>query len=113
MADVQFAEVSGVTKAIMDGRLDTAGVDALEIRFLSGIAAAGSAAIVDLSQVTYVASLGIRMLLTAARSVRNKGGQLAVFGASSAVMDIIHSTAISDVIPVLQSEAEALAIVNG
>ena len=113
MADVQFAEVSGVTKAIMDGRLDTAGVDALEIRFLSGIAPAGSAAIVDLSKVTYIASLGIRMLLTAARSVRNKGGQFAIFGASATVMDVIHSTAISDVIPVLQSEAEAIAFVSG
>ncbi|MEZ5735455.1 MAG: STAS domain-containing protein [Novosphingobium sp.] len=112
MADVRFVEVSGATKAIVDGRLDAASVDALETRFLSGVMASGSNAIVDLSGVSFIASLGIRMLLSAARALRNRDRKLAIFGASAVVMEIIQSTALSDVIPVLNSEAEALATLS-
>lgn len=112
VADVRFVEVSGATKAIVDGRLDAASVDALETRFLSGVMASGSNAIVDLSGVSFIASLGIRMLLSAARALRNRDRKLAIFGASAVVMEIIQSTALSDVIPVLNSEAEALATLS-
>lgn len=111
MVDVQFVKTPGITKAVLDGRLDTAGVNDVEIRFVAGIVPLGTAAIVDLTRVSFVASLGIRMLLSTARSLRNKGAKLALFGATPNVMEIIESTALSDIIPVLRTEDEAIAAV--
>lgn len=109
VTDIAFIEMPGATKAVIDGRLDSTGVDAVEIRFQTGIASAEAVVIVDLSKVSFIASLGIRMLLSAARSLRNTGRKLLVFGANTAVSEILRTTALADVIPVLQSEAEALA----
>ena len=63
---------------------------------------------IDLSKVTFVASLGIRLLLTTARALAKSGGRLVMFGATPAVSEILETTALSDIIPVFLSEEEAI-----
>jgi anti-sigma B factor antagonist len=111
--EMQIIDVSGVTKAVLDGRLDTASVNNVETRFIAGIVPKHQNTIVDLSNVSFVASLGIRMLLSTARALNSNGARFAMYGANPAVMDIIESTALSDIIPVLTTEAEAIAAVTG
>jgi len=112
MTDIRILEVAGVTKVLVDGRLDTFGVNAVENKFQASVIPAGSPAIVDLSNVSFVASLGIRMLLSAARALRNRGKKLAVFGATPLVAEIFTSAALEDLLPLHRSEAEALAEVT-
>jgi anti-anti-sigma factor len=69
--------------------------------------------IVDLSKVSFIASLGIRMLLTTARGLAGRGAKFVMYGANPAVMEIFETTALSDIIPILNTEAEALAEVAG
>lgn len=109
--DLQISEVSGVTKAALAGRLDTAAVNGLESRFAASLVPVGKSAIVDLSNVTFIASLGIRMLLSVARGLGGRGARFALYGANPAVLEIIETTAISDIIPVVASETEAVAAV--
>ena len=59
------------------------------------------------------ASLGIRMLLTVARSLGRAKAQFVLFGATPVVMEILETTAISEIIPVFGTEAEALAALSG
>lgn len=110
--EVQITEVSGVTKATLDGRLDTVNVNQVEMQFVAGIVPRGQSAVVDLTNVTFVASLGIRMLLGTARALGGKGWKLAMFGANEAVLEIFETTALSDIIPLAGTEAEAIAIVT-
>ena len=65
------------------------------------------------AQVSLLSSLGIRMLLSAARVLGRRGAKFIMYGASPAVMEIIETTALSDIIPVLASEADAMAAVSG
>lgn len=111
--EVQFVEISGVTKAVLGGRLDTANVNVVETRFIAGIVPKQRHAIVDLSNVSFIASLGIRMLLSTARAMGSGGAKFAMYGASPTVMEVFEATALSDIIPVLGSEDEALALVTG
>ena len=60
---MQFTDVGGVTKAVLAGRLDSYSVNDIEARFVASIVPKEQNAIVDLSEVSFIASLGIRMLL--------------------------------------------------
>src|SRR5687767_7214071 len=111
--DVVITDLSGVTKAVLSGRLDTANVNQMETAFTAGIVPKSQDTMVDLTNVTFIASLGIRMLLSAARVLSRRGAKLVMYGATPAVMEIIETTALSEIIPVLASEDDALAAVAG
>jgi anti-anti-sigma factor len=111
--EVQFTDLSGVTKAVLEGRLDTANVNIVETRFIAGIVPKQQHAVVDLSNVSFVASLGIRMLLSTARALGGCGARFAMYGASPTVLEVFEATALSDIIPVLSTEDEAIALVTG
>ena len=64
----------GVTKIKLAGRLDVAAAGQIELRF-NTIAGARRAVIVDLSKVTFLASMGMRMLLIAAKTIGEQGRQ--------------------------------------
>ena len=110
--EVQFSDLSGVTKAVLDGRLDTASVNVVETRFIAGIVPKQQHAVVDLSNVSFIASLGIRMLLSTARALGSNGAKFAMFGATPVVMEVFEATALSEIIPLADTEAEAIALVT-
>jgi len=111
--DIVITEVGSVTKAELSGRLDTANVNRVEAQFSAGILPLAQNTVVDLSNVSFIASLGIRMLLSAARGLNGQGAKLVMFGATPPVMEIIETTALSDIIPVFGTEADAIMAVNG
>jgi len=111
--DIVITDISGVTKAQLTGRLDTANVNGVESQFTAGVLPLAQNTVVDLSNVSFIASLGIRMLLSTARGLNGKGAKLVMFGATPPVMEIIETTALSDMIPVFGSEDDAMAAVSG
>jgi anti-sigma B factor antagonist len=110
--DMEFSDVGGVTKAVLAGRMDSLSVGEVETRFISHVVPKEQSAIIDMTQVSFIASLGIRMLLGTARALDRYGAKLALFGADGDVMDIIETTALSEIIPVVKTEAEAVTAVN-
>jgi anti-anti-sigma factor len=108
--DMQVSEVGGVTKVALVGRLDTAGASRIETAFTARVVPPGRATIVDLSGVSFLASLGIRMLISAARGLAGRNAKLVLFGAPGPVAEVIETAALSTLIPVAASEAEAVAM---
>ena len=111
--DIQHSDIGEVRKIVLAGRLDTAGVDLIETRFGASIVPAGKNTVVDLSQVTFLASMGIRMLIATNRSLSRKGGKIALYGASPAVREVIDTVALTELIPLADNEVEAIGIVAG
>ena len=110
--EMQTSNVGDVTKVSLTGRLDTAGVSRIEGDFSAQIVPMGRPAIVDLSQVAFMASLGVRMLISTTRALSGKGGKLALYGANAAVTEIIETTSLDEIVPVAVTEAEAIALVT-
>ena len=111
--EIQHSDLGDVRKVALNGRLDTAGVDVIETRFGAVIVPAGKNTVVDLGAVTFLASMGIRMLITTTRSLSRKGARLALYNASPAVRDVIETAALTDIIPLAGDESEAVSIVTG
>lgn len=70
---MQVGDVNeGLLTVSLTGRLDTPGVDQIESQLTAHLVPRGARAILDLSQVTFVASGGIRLFITIARALDRK-----------------------------------------
>ena len=101
----------GIAFVILRGRLDTVGAAAIELKF-NAIAGARRAIVVDLSQVDFLASLGIRVLLLGARAVKNKGGKLVILSPNEGVRSVLSAALTDGLIPVFPDRAAAVAAVT-
>lgn len=108
--ELTFGELDGVKVAALKGRLDTAGVDVIELRFSAGIVPDGKNTLVDLSGVEFLASMGVRLFIATARALQTRGGKLVMFGATPAVTDTIEIMGFDDIVPLAPSQAAALAL---
>jgi anti-anti-sigma factor len=110
--EMKHDNVGDVRRVVLVGRLDTAGVDVVETRFGAAIVPNGKNTIVDLTGVTFLASMGIRMLISTTRALSRKGAKLVMFGATPGVQDVIETAALTEIIPLAASENEALVLVE-
>jgi anti-sigma B factor antagonist len=99
-------------KVVLDGRLDTPAVDSIETRFIASLVPSASSAVIDMSNVDFISSLGIRMLVSAARNLKMRKAALALYGVQAQVNQILETVAIHQMIPICATEADAQAAVG-
>ncbi len=92
----------------LKGALDIAGAGEIEAP-LTGIAEKHSKVIVNFTDVTFLASIGIRLLVKAARAISKKNGRLVVFNPSDDARKVLRSTGIDSIIAVVADENAAIA----
>lgn len=95
------------------GRLDAPGAGQIELRLTAGVVPGGKDAVFDLSGVTFLASMGLRLFMMTARAMRAKGTKLALYGATAEVQGVLDLAAMHQMVPVTATEAEALARLEG
>lgn len=92
----------------ISGRLDLPGTDSVAAKLVELTAAPKKGVIVDLSAVRFLASIGIRALITSAKEVRQRGGKMVlVVDDSSTVTMSLKATGVDDLIPVFSNGADA------
>jgi anti-sigma B factor antagonist len=96
----------------LTGRLDTPGVLGIEPRFVTGIVPGGKNAIVDISQVDFIASMGIRMFIAVARNMKDRNAKLALYGPQPNVYQLLETAAFRQLVPVCADADEAAALVG-
>lgn len=87
----------GVTTVQLDGRFDIVGAQQVDGPF-TALADKTKLLIVDLSKVTFLASLGVRTLMLAAKTVNRRGDYIAVCGASEGVEKVLRSTGFDEIV---------------
>ena len=92
----------------ISGRLDIAGTDEIATRFAALAASAKRRVIVDLSAVSFLASIGIRSLIANAKALQQRGGKMVLFvGDNATVTMTLETTGIDTLIPMFADAAEA------
>lgn len=94
------------------GRLDIQGVNDIQYEFLHSTTVHPKATVVDLSKVTYIGSLGISMLVSAAKHLERKGARMVLLGPSELVGKALETSCLHHVIPVASEEAAALELLR-
>ena len=92
----------------MRGRLDTAGAVQLGLPF-NRLATEKRKVLVDLSNVSFLASYGIRVLLVGAKIVDGKNGKLVLSCPDPNVAKVLMMAGIDQVIAIFDSESAAIA----
>jgi len=110
--EMQMTELGNAARVALVGRLDTSGVDRIETRFTASVVPLGRNTAVDLSGVTFVSSMGLRMLIGTARSLNLKKAKLVLFGAQPLVKESLDHASLGEVIPIVADETQALALLN-
>ena len=92
----------------LSGRMDAAGVEKQEARVYALFVPRGLHAVLDLSNVTFLASMGIRVLIMAAKTAKSKRARAAVVAPKGPVRDAIDTAAISGFVFIADDVASAL-----
>ena len=104
--------VEGVMHIALIGRLDTPGVDRIETQLTAHLVPRGARAMLDLSQVTFIGSGGIRMFITIARALGRKGGKLVLYGAQPLVAQVFPPTSQNEIVPARPDATAAATVVR-
>ncbi len=92
----------------LSGRLDIQGTDAIAAKFTALAASAQRRVVVDLTAVSFLASIGIRALITSAKALQQRGGRMVLFtGDNALVSKTLEMTGIDALIPMFTDAAEA------
>ena len=106
---ITYEDVSdSFRRIVLSGRLDSKGTDEIAVKFAALSAAAKRRVLVDLTGVSFLASIGIRAVLSNAKALQSKGGRMVLFvGGNSAVTQTLETTGIDTLVPMFADAAEA------
>jgi anti-anti-sigma factor len=102
----------GITLAKLSGRLDLAGARVIDLPFTARVATQGARVVVDLSEVSFLASLGIRSLLVPAKAARARGGDVVLLNPQPRVMEVLTLAGLAGVLKVYTDLADAVAALS-
>jgi anti-sigma B factor antagonist/stage II sporulation protein AA (anti-sigma F factor antagonist) len=89
------------------GRLDASTAPNLESAVASTLSGGTARIILDMCEVTFISSAGLRVILMTAKQALAAKGGLAIFGLRSAVNDVFEISGFQKFIPIASDETEA------
>lgn len=99
--ELHYSELENNIRLIkLVGDLDIIGVGAIETQFAGFCAGANPRVLVDLSEVDFLASIGIRMLTLNAKSIFSRGGRMVLLHPTPEVRSVLEITGIPAIIPI-------------
>ncbi len=110
--DMQIALVENIAHVKLRGRLDTHGVDDIETKLTASVVPGHHNAIVDLSDVTFVTSMALRMFLTISKALKRHNAKMVLYAPQPQASDVFASAHLSSIVPIVGTEAEAVALVS-
>jgi len=101
----------GIAILRLAGNLDSATAPALQSAVSAVVAEKWLA--LDLGGVGFVASAGLRVILSVAKQAHARGGALAAFGLSTPVSETFEISGFGRLIAIAATEAEAVQVLRG
>jgi anti-anti-sigma factor len=97
--DIQESKVGAATVAKIAGRLDTATAPAAQARLLAMLTA-GATLVADMTDVGYVSSAGLRVLLTAAKQAKSVGARFGLAAPQDSVREVLAMSGFDRIIQI-------------
>ena len=98
-----------ITKIALSGRLDLQGNQAIEMKLTSLAATRKAGVVIDMSGVEFLASIGMRTLISNAKAQANRGGELVRCNLQPLVKDVLSTSGIDSIIQVFEDCDSAVA----
>jgi anti-sigma B factor antagonist len=92
---------NGVTVINLTGTMDALGAQAIDLRF-NAISGSQSKIIVNMENVDYLSSMGIRTIIMGAKVVQRNNGKMVIVKPSSDVEKVLSESGVDTLIPIFQ-----------
>jgi anti-anti-sigma factor len=96
----------------LKGRIDNSTSAAVESRVTAALDASPSALVLDLSDVTFVSSIGLRALLMTAKRCRSQNVKFALHSVAPQIADVFEISGLTAFLPTYSSRDAAVAAVS-
>ncbi len=104
---LEIREKDGVKCAYLEGRLDAVSTPVIEGK-IAKLIEVSDRVLMDFSKVDYLSSAGLRLLLSATKKMKAKGGTLVFCGMGDEVLEIIQMAGFERILNIFSSENKAL-----
>ena len=101
----------GVTRVVLDGRMDIAGAAAVDMK-MNLIAGSAKKLLIDLQKVEFLGSMGLGTIVRPSRAVNSRGGKVVLFAPNEMVESVLKTAGIDTVIPVRHDLDAAIAMLG-
>jgi anti-anti-sigma factor len=98
----------GITRVILDGRLDIEGATAVDTR-MNVLAGTEKTLLIDLQKVSFLGSMGLRALVAPARIIKGRGGKVVIFGPNDLIEKVLKASGVDNMIPIHHDLQNAIA----
>ena len=95
-------------KVVLIGKLDIAGAEKIGLP-LATVAGSKTNIVIDMMAVDFIASIGIRHLVMAAKTASRASYKLILLDPNPIVTDVLVTAGLGDLLPIVRSEGEARA----
>jgi anti-sigma B factor antagonist/stage II sporulation protein AA (anti-sigma F factor antagonist) len=99
-----------------EGRIDHARADAFKLAldpYLSDCDKEGAPLVLDLSQISYISSIGLRALMLANKQVKTQGGRMVLAALTPLVHEVFTISRFDMVFQIFADRAAAVAALDG
>jgi len=91
---------NSVKQISLNGRLDIQGTGEIENAFIAHSASKKAGVLVDMSGVEFIASIGMRFLVSCAKALAGRGGKMVLLKPTPLVKDALETAGIDTLIPI-------------
>ena len=106
--EIQVTVVEEIARVKLRGRLDTPGVDQIESKLTAAVVPSARNTVVDLSEVSFIASMGLRMFISIAKALRRQNARMVLFSPQAQVNEVFNTVLLRNIVPIVADEAEAV-----
>jgi len=106
--EIEVTYQGNIARVKLRGRLDTPGVDRVEAKFTAAVVPEGRNTVVDLSEVSFIASMGLRMFIGLAKALKRNNAKMVLFAPQSQVNEVFNTVVLREIVPIVVDEAEAV-----
>jgi anti-anti-sigma factor len=106
---ISIDDAGTTAKVTLKGRVDLAGANVIAAP-LARLSEQKQGLIIDLSEVAYLASVGIRQLVVTARTLTRRGGRLVLLRPTKIVEEVLTLSMTDSLIPIAHNDREAQGI---
>jgi anti-anti-sigma factor len=107
--NIQVEEIGGVTIIPLEGRLDGNNAGVAEGVFLGLFAEGKGTFVFDFSELQYISSAGLRVILVAAKKLRASKGRMICANLAEQVYDVFEMSGFTSILEIAGTKEEALA----
>ena len=98
----------GITRVVLEGRMDIDGAAAVDLP-LNVVAGHATRLLLDMQDVTFLGSMGLRSLVVPAQTVRRRGGKAVLFSPNHGVEEVLRMANLTSILPICHDLPTALA----